>query len=131
MQDESLRWLIANGRLDEARQVVKNACKWNKKDYATVMAAGGFVDDNLDQETKRLNSDYGDVMNNINGVQKSKNDLEDTELNEGLIKDDVESLNVISIEQEPVKVVVKKYTAIDIFRYPQILRVSLILWFTW
>ena len=47
--DESLRWVIANGQFDKAKDIIKNACKWNNKNYREVMEAIGWLhlDENL------------------------------------------------------------------------------------
>ena len=42
--DESLRWLIANGKIDRAKAILKKACKANKKDYNTIVVESGFRD---------------------------------------------------------------------------------------
>ena len=128
IQDESLRWLIANGKLEDARKVIRKACKWNKKDYATVMAAGGFYDEELDKETVRLTSNNGNV---INDVHSSKGNIQESDVKSELLINGTENKNYIITEQVSSKVVVEKYTAIDLFKNPRILRVSLIIWFTW
>ena len=42
MVDESMRWLVANGRVDEAKAILQKACRTNQQDYDTVAAASGF-----------------------------------------------------------------------------------------
>ena len=42
--DESLRWLIANGKIDRAKAILKKACKTNKKDYNTIFVKSGLRD---------------------------------------------------------------------------------------
>ena len=129
MLDESLRWLIANGKLDRARQVIKNACKWNKKDYATVMATVGFHDEELDKEPCQVEmktvTNTPDVIKKETGGEDGK-----TETTDGEEKDE-ETTKFIEKDHGPAKVLVQKYTALDIIRNGRILRVSLIMWFTW
>ena len=40
--DESLRWLIANGKVDQAKDMIKKACKTNKKNYNEIVTVSGF-----------------------------------------------------------------------------------------
>jgi len=44
LRDESLRWLIANGRVVEAKRIIQKACKQNKKDYGIVLLETGFLE---------------------------------------------------------------------------------------
>ena len=46
MLDESLRWVIANGQIDRAKAIIKNACKWNNKDYDEIIQKSGLADIN-------------------------------------------------------------------------------------
>ena len=129
--DESLRWLIANKKFDQARQVVRNACKWNKKDYDEVVNAGGVLDETVDKDLKQSLTDgdggikYAEyvttaVVHQDEYRDKTKLKQEETDRQDGLLNEgNVQETNV------------QKYTAIDICRYPRILRVSLIIWFTW
>ena len=132
MLDESLRWLIANGKLDRARQVIKNACKWNKKDYATVMAAVGFHDEELDKATRQVELKAVTNTADIKGKDTAEGTGEDgkREAMDGEDKHE-ETTKFIEKDHGPAKVLVQKYTALDIIRNGRILRVSLILWFTW
>ena len=114
--DESLRWLIANGKLDQARKVIHNACKWNNKDYDTVMATVGFPDENIAAE-KSYQRIY--KLAKIPDVVKVDKDYQP------------EKEMCIPLDHDPKQPVVEKYTAIDIFRHPKILQVSMIIWFTW
>lgn len=40
--DESLRWLIANGRVKESKAIIVKACKENNKNYDEVVEISGF-----------------------------------------------------------------------------------------
>jgi len=44
LRDESLRWLIANDRVVEAKRIIQKACKQNKKDYGIVLLETGFLE---------------------------------------------------------------------------------------
>ena len=149
MLDESLRWLVANGKLDKARQVIKNACKWNKKDYATVMDAGGFYDETLktattvSDKTTEESHDVADVkpanavsekVTEISAdVKQQEPEVTEDNTDEGKSDSEAEGKKFINNENHdpPAKILVKKYTALDIFRNARVLRVSLILWYTW
>ena len=129
MLDESLRWLIANGKLDQAKKVIKTACKWNKKDYATVMAAGGFYDGELTQVSGNIDEPSKDPPD---VVRKETAGPDDSELCGDIDLDmNAEKETFVNNTPKLPKVIVKKYTAIDILRNVRVLRVSLILWFTW
>lgn len=52
MIDESLRWLIANGRIKEAKVIIHKACKRNKKQYDDVVSVSGFRDFELRFEAR-------------------------------------------------------------------------------
>lgn len=98
-----------------------------------VMRAGGFPEKNtlkeMDPQTSGENDDINHVSNEISirttDIYKTKLNPEDTELlNEARNKEDT----IHSLHDERKA---EKYTAVDICRYPLILRVSLILWFAW
>ena len=40
--DESLRWLIANGKVERAKTVLQKACRINKKNYNELVIVSGF-----------------------------------------------------------------------------------------
>ena len=129
MLDESLRWLIANGKLDRARQVIKTACKWNKKDYATVMATVGFRDEELYKDPGQVEMK---TVTNTPDVIKKDTDGDDGKKETADGEEKVEeTTKFIEKDHGPEKILVQKYTALDIIRNGQILRVSLIMWFTW
>ena len=109
--------------------MIKNACKWNKKDYATVMAAGGFSNGNLPTKSKTPNN-TSTYMEKTPGVTITEEEIDPLKLNDDLTLDAERDKN-IRTDKEPKKLLVRKYTVFDIFRHPRILRVSLIMWFTW
>ena len=55
LKDESLRWLIANGRVVPAKAIIQKACKQNKKDYETVLSGTGFSEWEMRMSKKALN----------------------------------------------------------------------------
>ena len=146
MCDESLRWLIANNKIKEAKKVIKNACKWNRKDYKTVMDEIGW-DVNIDEtdatnmDAKILNS-LNESQNSIptkevkvNDVSRQDSGMDNLTIGQENIDCVNESEDLIENKQKPEldkkesKVV--KYTVIDLFRHKRILIVSAILWYTW
>lgn len=38
VQDESLKWLIANGKTKEVNRILRKVSKWNKLDYGELVA---------------------------------------------------------------------------------------------
>ena len=127
MLDESLRWLIANGKLDKARQVIKNACRWNKKDYATVIKAGGF----FDEELTKVSGESDDNDKSPTDIENKTQDDPDADELCGEIDVNEEKEKFVAKTPELPTVVVKKYTAIDLIRHRRVFQVSVILWFTW
>ncbi|WAR12739.1 OCTL-like protein [Mya arenaria] len=106
MLDESLRWVIANGKLDHAKRIVKNACKWNHKNYEDVLRQIGL--DESEDETQELTHE--------NGATETNGKLVKTSTIGNKIKEEmaVEQLNVTVI-----------------FRHKGIRNVSFIIWYTW
>lgn len=67
MIDESLRWLIANGRIKEAKVIIHKACKRNKKQYDDVVSVSGFRDFELRFEARvDVKNGKTNSINNIN-----------------------------------------------------------------
>ena len=101
MLDESLRWLIANAKIEKAKEIIKKACRWNRKDYNQVM-----------HEIAMSTGQLGDLdtLNNINNQEG-----EEQVTHKGNEED-------LGVEQ---------YTLIDIFRHKMIRNVSFIIWYTW
>ena len=146
MFDESLCWLIANNKIKQAKKVIKNACKWNRKDYKTVMEEIGW-DVKID-ETDATNMDAR-IRNSLNETQNSI-PTKEVKINDvsrqgswiGNLKTGQESVDCVNEsedlignkqkpehDKEECKVV--KYTVIDLFRHKRILIVSALLWYTW
>ncbi|XP_053381641.1 solute carrier family 22 member 6-A-like [Mercenaria mercenaria] len=157
MTDESLRWVIANGQIDRAKEIIKNACKWNKKNYGEVMETINWGD-LVDTDSKAL------AMTNVpesKNVENGQNVWEDKDvfirrnsdiahLNDGqedsivengeadrdiLVKQEFNlensngGQNVGEVREKLIKV--KKYTMFDIFKHKSILLVSMIMWYVW
>lgn len=113
MLDESLRWVIANGQIDRAKQIIKNACKWNKKNYEEVLlkiglgeSLPGFDKKSTEMEPLRKSSS----AQAQNGFQEAQGTVQ---------------------KSQDLTVEVKHYNIMDIVRNKNIFRVSLIMWYTW
>ncbi|XP_052792947.1 organic cation transporter protein-like [Mya arenaria] len=112
IMDESVRWLVSNGRIKEAKRILRKAARWNNVDYAKVEAAFeahvhvGSVSSEPDRpliSIDKSNEDNGDELNE-NGTQS---------------------------ENENEVAGVEKYTVIDILRNPALRANTLILWYSW
>eukprot|EP00105_Crassostrea_gigas_P024428 XP_011444664.1 PREDICTED: organic cation transporter protein isoform X1 [Crassostrea gigas] len=100
--DESLRWLMANGRLGEAEKVVRKAAKMNKLSFDQVI---GIVKAKM-REMEALDKENGVI----------------------LVASDSDAVTETYI---PKNTEVKKYSMIDILRDRLILINSIVIWFVW
>lgn len=106
MLDESLRWVIANGRIDEARRIINNACRWNKKDYDEILKTVG-----LEQRAEELED--------LEAVNTENKEITEAKPN-----------GCVEIKTDK-NIGVEKYPILLFFKHPHIRRVSLILWYAW
>ncbi|XP_053380295.1 solute carrier family 22 member 13-like [Mercenaria mercenaria] len=151
MTDESLRWVIANNQIDRAKEIIKNACKWNKKDYGEVMETIGWGD-LVDANSKALamtnvpeSKDVEDVLDaffrQISGLDYPTRGQRDVIVGSNGADLDPLVQHISSIshanggqkteEFDDDEIEVKKYTMFDIFKHKRILIVSMIMWYTW
>ncbi|XP_052792025.1 organic cation transporter protein-like [Mya arenaria] len=114
MMDESMRWLISNGRIKEAKHILKKAARWNNVDYAKVEA--------VFDEHVRVKSTMDRPLVLVNGKAKYTR----TEKNSADIKG-----NKTQMKNEKAAATVEKYTVIDILRNPALRANTLILWYSW
>ncbi|XP_045215411.2 organic cation transporter protein-like isoform X1 [Mercenaria mercenaria] len=101
MLEESVRWLLTNGKVKQAKKILKNATKWNKVEYKKIEDLPHFMknQNQLKLRLTRLESSYDTLPD---GGEKGKRD----------------------------KTVVK-YNVIDILKNPKLRVNTLILWFSW
>ena len=112
MVDESVRWLLANGRYKEAEKTIRKMARWNKLDYDDVIKRASLKS----KEKVPLNKD--DNFNNAKRTEVEMQALNGGNTTENGVKP--------SISGE-----VEIYTVIDIFRNWHVLVISLICAFTW
>ncbi|XP_045216002.2 organic cation transporter protein-like isoform X1 [Mercenaria mercenaria] len=110
--DESLRWLIANGRIKEAKAIIQKACKRNNKDYDEIVSASGF---------RAYEMQSGIVL------EVRKEDVT-PETESGLLTR-AENGTVNTTNQKDAST--KAYTAIDLIKSKRLFLTSIIMWFAW
>lgn len=110
--DDSLRWLVANGKLDKAEKIIKRSAKWNGKSYDTVMESIQKKQPlmPLELEAKaedngKFNSEWSSEVNRQNKENESLN-------NEMTAR-------------------IQKYSVLTILKHKKILQISLLLWVCW
>lgn len=124
--DESLRWLVANGKMKEAKKIVMKACKMNHVEFNAVLKQCN-LDSDLLQTTRhfpeiRINNDSA-VSPHLSSVQNA------AEARDKLADTRTKTRN--SGNTCHGGVTVRKYTALDIFKSKTILLNSLIIWYAW
>jgi hypothetical protein len=105
MLEESIRWLMTNGKVEEAKKILRKATNWNKVEYGKVENLPYFAEANMEKS------------NSI-----------DTEL------DSIENTDDDATKNEKAKhhrVHAKKYNALDILRNPALRVNTFILWYAW
>lgn len=119
MMDESVRWLISNGRIDEAKRILKKAARWNKVDYSVV--------EQIFNENIHL-QDKPDEKNAVL-LPVTENGFENNEYKKiELTKSDNETSSSGSSSKLQK---FEKYTVIDILKNPALRINTLILWYAW
>ena len=101
--DESLRWLMANGRLDDAEEVVRKAAKMNKLSFDSV----------------------------ISKVKAKMEELESLKGGKSVTEMVSTNPDIAIVTYNPQNTEVKKYSMTDILRDRLILINSVIIWFLW
>ncbi|XP_053379646.1 organic cation transporter protein-like [Mercenaria mercenaria] len=106
--DESLRWLIANGRIKEAKEIIHRACKRNNKNYDDIVSVSGFREFELRYETK-VDVSKSAIATPLTDVKQEKDDK----------------------SEEKKGLSVKQYTVIDLVKSKRLFISSLIMWLAW
>lgn len=102
--DESLRWLIANGKRKKARILIRKAARINKVD----------IDDLIDQQQKA--TAHGEQITYVDRTQSSE----------------VESVGFhVETTSEPDTTLSMKLSPLHILKNRHLLVTSLIMWYTW
>ncbi|KAK3094647.1 hypothetical protein FSP39_004411, partial [Pinctada imbricata] len=113
--DESLRWLIANKRTDDATRIIKKAARWNGKDP---------------QEALQLLNNKNDEVTSLSQISptETKDEVISSAMNQyrDVSKDPVGGNDVEYSAKSS-----KRYNFLDILKNKILLRNSIILWYTW
>ena len=99
-----MRWLLINGRTDEAERILGKAARWNKKKFTNIENL--YKEAHHLQTNKNENNDIGmTVVADINSTESK----------------DVSKLHAAG----------EKYNIIDILKNPELRIDTLILWYAW
>ena len=126
--DESLRWLLANGKLEKAEIVLRKAAKWNKKQYHDVINNANSKmthEEKLPLALQRGKQNTSEKKQS--SVVQSENNAAD-----GIVSNSEHDTVKTKVELEPTKTGgIKRYTILSICQHRRMLLVSVVMWFTW
>ncbi|XP_069138043.1 organic anion transporter 3-like [Argopecten irradians] len=130
LMEESVRWLLANGRIKQAERIIRKAAKMNGKDYDEVIKVA------KSKSTKEKEIEVvvpGDCDNDKTTMEISRHE---NGAKYALIENHSETTKDcedISYEKEQpsTPAVIKRYNVVTIFRHKVIFLNSMILWYTW
>lgn len=103
--DESLRWLLANGKTKQAMKIIKKAASWNNQSFESVM----------ESVKKKQPLTSMELVIQPPEKQESNGDHQPCEVN-----------GTTEVKQK-----VNKYSAFTILKHKKILLVSVLLWVIW
>lgn len=127
---ESPRWLIANGKYEEARGWIQRAAKWNKKDATNALAdlelmmtrneteiivTNDTSSPKIDDFTRETSTDFKG-----SGPESERLVCNNTNLNH-----EQQSKDPVPLGKE------ERLSILDIFRHRHLFMVSLIIWIVW
>ncbi|KAK3792837.1 hypothetical protein RRG08_028227 [Elysia crispata] len=121
--DESIVWLIANGRKSEAIKCIKRAARWNKKDFEEVLKSG-CTDDIAEIEVT-----IEDTLISVENTLTSSALEENKSLNSGL-KEQEEDDNVTRSEADTT-IETGKISFIQVLRVRRFFINAVAMWVTW
>ncbi|KAL5003988.1 hypothetical protein ScPMuIL_017444 [Solemya velum] len=121
MIDESLRWLVANGKTKEAARVVKKACRWNKVEYESLLDELN-LDENL---LVKVSS------GSISGLNDNPSTVGTNHTHDSVHPNIDQSPNGTIEEKPKIDIKVRKYTILDILKSKRLFLNSCILWYAW
>jgi hypothetical protein len=114
MLEESIRWLISNGKVETAKRILRKATRWNGVDYKPTeeimdqcVQAPSVESDRSDSSDTEMDT-FGNKKESLLGEEKPKPD------------------NV-----EKCSKTVEKYTVVDILKNPALRVNTIILWYSW
>ncbi|XP_033750920.1 solute carrier family 22 member 3-like isoform X2 [Pecten maximus] len=116
--DESLRWLIANKRKDEALKVIQRVARINKVSQSDLADVTQLLSDDHEPTNRVSCNSRPQGLQPVNGVSPVPDSSEDTQ-------DDTYTIETRLSDS------VDKPTFIELIRHKLLLKHSLILWFTW
>ncbi|XP_021368677.1 organic cation transporter protein-like [Mizuhopecten yessoensis] len=109
--EESLRWLLANGKKERAEKIIRMAARMNGKDFDSVINAASTKANEMEAFLAKPAS-IPPEENSLTAEMDIQNNSNDDK--------------IIHNDRKP-----EKYNALTIFKHKRILFNSLILWYTW
>lgn len=127
MLEESPRWLVSNGRYEDAKAVFKKVAKTNKVKSVDI--------DEIFSETFRLNENHKMPEQKEKGQKKQgilrnltdTNNPQDNNLDNCFTNDLKKETDVADGKKNEVE----KYTVLDILKNANLRKNTFILWYTW
>lgn len=115
VQEESVRWLLMNGRIKDAERIVRKAARWNNVSYEEVIARAS----QKTAESKTLLS---------NGVEKMTETRLTEENETGEVKEPTTRFDHV---EERKDFSVERYNIITVLKNRRLFVNSMIIWFSW
>lgn len=125
--EESLRWLLANGKTKEAERIIRKAAKMNGKNFDKVIEEAASKARELTKFIPQNNKASSPMETNggttalPNGTEKSGN----------TVSTDIIYTNDEQKEDITMTTASQRYNVTTIFRHKRILLNSLIVWYLW
>ncbi|XP_053381642.1 solute carrier family 22 member 7-like [Mercenaria mercenaria] len=113
--DESLRWVLANGKVEKAKELIKKACKLNNKSYEEVLSAVGLG--HIESDSPEGDATEADQM------------ITDTYYTTG--SEDIDKNGAVENGNIDLKIEAQSYNLLDIMKNISVLKISLIIWYIW